>query len=114
MIIGQESKISNKEEEEKKREQEIIDALNQIHEERLHLTRVLSKCIASRYYTPPEILLLEKDYGLPVDMWSVGCIFAELLGMMKENSGKREALFQGDYIDAFNENKDHKHLPKTE
>lgn len=28
---------------------------------------------------PPELLLGSESYGPEVDMWSVGCIFAELL-----------------------------------
>lgn len=39
-----------------------------------------------------------RDYGTPIDMWSMGCIFAELLNMMKENVSDyrmRHALFPG-------------------
>ena len=32
----------------------------------------------TRWYRPPEILFGAKFYGTAVDMWSVGCIFAEL------------------------------------
>ena len=30
-------------------------------------------------YRPPEVLLESEKYGAPADIWSVGCIFAELL-----------------------------------
>jgi hypothetical protein len=30
--------------------------------------------------------LLEKDYGPGIDIWAVGCIFAELMSMMKETA----------------------------
>lgn len=30
-------------------------------------------------FRPPELLLGSSDYGPEIDMWSVGCIFAELL-----------------------------------
>ena len=43
-------------------------------------------------------ILLEKDYGPAIDIWAVGCIFAELLGMMKENAPTfmdRQPLFPG-------------------
>lgn len=33
----------------------------------------------STLYRPPELLLGTTKYGPAVDMWSVGCIFAELL-----------------------------------
>jgi serine/threonine protein kinase len=35
--------------------------------------------VATRWYRPPELLLETKDYGPAVDIWSVGCIIAELL-----------------------------------
>eukprot|EP00744_Colponema_vietnamica_P004184 GILI01006284.1.p1 GENE.GILI01006284.1~~GILI01006284.1.p1 ORF type:complete len:797 (+),score=182.23 GILI01006284.1:184-2574(+) len=34
--------------------------------------------VVTRWYRAPEILL-ESDYGLPTDIWSAGCIFAEML-----------------------------------
>lgn len=30
--------------------------------------------------------ILEKDYGPFIDVWAIGCIFVEALGVMKENS----------------------------
>ena len=35
---------------------------------------------ATRWYRAPEILLGSTKYGTQADMWSVGCIFGELLG----------------------------------
>lgn len=35
--------------------------------------------VITLWYRPPELLLGEVLYGPSVDMWSVGCIFAELL-----------------------------------
>ena len=34
--------------------------------------------IQSRFYRSPEVIL-GMSYGLPIDMWSLGCILAELL-----------------------------------
>lgn len=34
--------------------------------------------IQSRFYRAPEILL-GLEYGTPIDMWSLGCIVAELI-----------------------------------
>ena len=42
----------------------------------------------TRIYRPPELLLGSENYSTPVDIWSVGCIFAEL--------ATKEALFVGD------------------
>jgi len=43
----------------------------------------LTKHVVSRWYRAPEIILLDKNYGAPVDVWALGCILAELMGMMK-------------------------------
>jgi len=42
--------------------------------------------VVTQYYRAPEILMGAKHYTASVDMWSVGCIFGELLG--------RRILFQ--------------------
>lgn len=40
---------------------------------------VLTEHIATRWYRAPEILLGSTSYTKAVDMWSIGCILAELL-----------------------------------
>jgi len=35
--------------------------------------------IATRWYRAPEVILSWKKYSTAVDMWSVGCILAEML-----------------------------------
>ena len=35
--------------------------------------------VATRYWRAPEIMLSWMHYGMEVDIWSVGCIMAELL-----------------------------------
>lgn len=48
-------------------------------------------------YRAPELILLQ-EYSSAVDIWSAGCIFAELLGMQKESIPDhhgRSALFPG-------------------
>ena len=65
---------------------------------RKNMKRELTGHVVTRWYRAPEIILLEKDYGPAIDIWSVGCIFAELLGMMKENAPTfmdRQPLFPG-------------------
>ncbi|CAK0784276.1 hypothetical protein CVIRNUC_007480 [Coccomyxa viridis] len=37
--------------------------------------------VATRWYRAPELLLGSRRYGPAADMWAVGCIFAEMLGM---------------------------------
>ena len=53
---------------------------------------LLTEYVVTRWYRAPEIMLACHEYSKPVDIWSVGCIFAELLG--------RKPYFPGeDYID---------------
>jgi len=40
----------------------------------------MSNYIATRWYRAPEVILGKKRYTKAVDMWSVGCILAELIG----------------------------------
>lgn len=44
--------------------------------------------VVTLWYRAPEILLGQKRYSTPVDIWSVGCIFAELV--------TKRTLFSGD------------------
>ncbi|CAH1800382.1 unnamed protein product [Owenia fusiformis] len=48
--------------------------------------RHMTQEVVTQYYRAPEILMGTKHYGSAIDIWSVGCIFAELLG--------RRILFQ--------------------
>ena len=41
---------------------------------------IMTDYVATRWYRAPEILLGSTKYGFQADMWSVGCIFGELLG----------------------------------
>ncbi|KAF9875641.1 hypothetical protein CkaCkLH20_07022 [Colletotrichum karsti] len=47
----------------------------------------LTQLVVTLWYRSPELLLGARTYGRAVDMWSVGCIFGELL--------TREPLLQG-------------------
>jgi len=40
---------------------------------------VLTDYIATRWYRAPEVILSWKKYTAAVDVWSVGCILAELI-----------------------------------
>ena len=40
---------------------------------------ILSEEVATRWYRSPEMLLGSKNYTKQTDVWSVGCIMAELL-----------------------------------
>jgi len=54
--------------------------------------------VVTRWYRAPEVILLEKGYTAAIDVWSAGCIFSELMGMLKENAATfldRTPLFPG-------------------
>jgi len=40
---------------------------------------VLTDYIATRWYRAPEVLLSWKNYSYAIDIWSVGCILAEMM-----------------------------------
>lgn len=93
---GQDEEMKNEEEGDKKTM--IVKKLIKTKEQRRNMKRELTGHVVTRWYRAPELILLEKDYGPAIDMWSVGCIFAELLGMMKENAATyldRKPLFPG-------------------
>ncbi len=49
------------------------------------LRKRLTPHVITRWYRAPEVILLEPLYTNAVDMWSIGCIFGELLGKIKGN-----------------------------
>jgi len=54
--------------------------------EEMDKRRHMTQEVVTQYYRAPELLMGAKHYGPAVDIWSVGCIFAELIG--------RRILFQ--------------------
>lgn len=51
---------------------------------------LLTPVVVTLWYRAPELLLGAKDYSWPVDVWSIGCIFAELLTLRPLFPGKSE------------------------
>ncbi|XP_074027500.1 cyclin-dependent kinase-like 2 isoform X1 [Leptinotarsa decemlineata] len=35
--------------------------------------------VATRWYRAPELLVAEPNYGPPIDIWAIGCLFAEMM-----------------------------------
>lgn len=55
----------------------------------------LTEYVATRWYRAPEIMLVFRGYTRAIDVWSIGCIFAELM--------LGRPLFKGkDYVDQLN------------
>lgn len=48
--------------------------------------------VVTLWYRPPELLLGATDYGVGVDLWSAGCILAELLAGKPIMPGRTEVL----------------------
>lgn len=56
----------------------------------------MTEYVATRWYRAPEIMLSFQSYSKAIDLWSVGCILAELLG--------GRPFFKGrDYVDQLNQ-----------
>jgi mitogen-activated protein kinase 1/3 len=66
--------------------------IHQSHTDGRGGTMLLTEYVVTRWYRAPEIMLACHEYSKPIDIWSVGCIFAELI--------LRKPYFPGDdYID---------------
>ncbi|OEH75742.1 CMGC MAPK family protein [Cyclospora cayetanensis] len=50
-----------------------------------NLKRQLTGHVVTRWYRAPELILLAENYTEAIDVWSIGCIFSELLSMIEEN-----------------------------
>ncbi|XP_012674477.2 mitogen-activated protein kinase 7 isoform X2 [Clupea harengus] len=48
----------------------------------------MTEYVATRWYRAPELMLSLHHYSLAIDVWSVGCIFAEMLGRRQLFPGK--------------------------
>ncbi|OZJ05242.1 hypothetical protein BZG36_02294 [Bifiguratus adelaidae] len=65
------------------------------HDQQNDAPTFMTQYVATRWYRAPEIMLSFAGYTQAIDMWSVGCIFGELLG--------GEVMFRGDnYVDQLN------------
>ncbi|XP_003388915.1 PREDICTED: mitogen-activated protein kinase 1-like [Amphimedon queenslandica] len=58
-------------------------------------TGILTEYVATRWYRAPEIMLNSKGYSKAIDIWSVGCILAEMLSNRPIFPGKH-------YLDQLN------------
>lgn len=45
--------------------------------------REMTQLVVTLWYRSPELLMGAKEYGTAVDVWSIGCIFAEVACMLK-------------------------------
>ena len=71
-----------------KEKEDLRQRLQKTKDLRKNMKRELTGHVVTRWYRAPEVSLLINSYNQSLDMWSVGCIFAELLS--------RTTLFPGD------------------
>mmetsp|Transcript_5631 Transcript_5631/g.11447 ORF Transcript_5631/g.11447 Transcript_5631/m.11447 type:complete len:446 (+) Transcript_5631:101-1438(+) len=58
--------------------------------------RHLTGHVVTRWYRAPELILMQSDYTEAIDVWSAGCIYAELLMMVATSKySERAPLFPG-------------------
>ncbi|KAL3157338.1 Cyclin-dependent kinase 20 [Trebouxia sp. C0010 RCD-2024] len=60
-----------------------------------------SHAVATRWYRAPELLYGARAYGQAVDIWSAGCILAELLGLCPLVAGETDIEQLGRVIATF-------------
>jgi len=46
--------------------------------------------VVTLWYRPPDVLMGSKNYNSSIDMWSVGCIFAEMSNLKPLFAGSNE------------------------
>ena len=59
----------------------------------IFFTNKQKRYVITRWYRAPEVILNASEYTKAVDIWSIGCIAAELLG--------RTPLFPGYFLTKF-------------
>ena len=65
--------------------------------------RNMSSNVVSRWYRAPELIVCEKNYDYAVDVWSMGCILAEMLSCdtqyakAEKYRPKHRIIFNGKY-----------------
>jgi mitogen-activated protein kinase 1/3 len=62
------------------------------------MTTKLTSHVVTRWYRAPELILIEKNYTQKIDVWALGCVFAELLKKTKayQQSFDKSAIFPGE------------------
>jgi serine/threonine protein kinase len=48
----------------------------------------LTMYVVTRWYRAPEVILSQSEYDEGIDLWAVGCVFAELIGRQPLFTGK--------------------------
>jgi len=81
-----------------------------------NMKQVLSHHVVTRWYRAPELILIQNNYTRAIDVWSLGCIFGELMTLLKDNCVnpyERKPLFPGKSCFPLSPPKDQSTLIKT-
>lgn len=57
----------------------MTNSLIEHKEQRKNQERDKTSTIMTRWYRPPEVIITDKNYNKAIDIYSLGCILAELL-----------------------------------
>lgn len=75
--------------------------------------RTMTRHVVTRWYRAPELILLQDNYNEQIDMWSVGCIYAELLQMLEGTHHEdRGPLFPGSSCYPLSPDRKHRKDPR--
>eukprot|EP00826_Nyctotherus_ovalis_P040274 TRINITY_DN3950_c0_g1_i3.p1 TRINITY_DN3950_c0_g1~~TRINITY_DN3950_c0_g1_i3.p1 ORF type:complete len:264 (+),score=59.96 TRINITY_DN3950_c0_g1_i3:75-866(+) len=74
-------RMSNEETKDKEPCEEESSPKSYNHQRCRKFTKDLTGYVATRWYRAPEIILCQANYGPGIDVWALGCVFAELLAM---------------------------------
>ncbi len=80
------------------------------------LKQVLSHHVVTRWYRAPELILIQNNYTSAIDFWSLGCIFGELMTLLKDNCVNpydRKPLFPGKSCFPLSPPRDQTSIPRT-
>jgi mitogen-activated protein kinase 1/3 len=80
------------------------------------MKQVLSHHVVTRWYRAPELILIQNNYTSTIDIWSLGCIFGELMTLLKDNCVnpyERKPLFPGKSCFPLSPPKDQSTIIKT-
>jgi cyclin-dependent kinase 12/13 len=64
--------------------------LARMHNPNPNITKQYTNRVVTLWYRSPELLLGSTNYGPAIDMWSVGCLFSELLSGVPPFRGNKE------------------------
>jgi serine/threonine protein kinase len=80
----------------------ISKELKNMNNERAQRKRNMSPAVISRWYRPPEVVLCDQNYNQSCDVWSLGCVLAEMLNCTekqlekRKNNFKKRIMFRGE------------------